>query len=119
MPEKAIIQVTRKHSMFHLLRPMTIFIDDRKITTVDNHDQMKITVYAGTHEVYVTLDSYKTQALTVTVAADGVALLECGVKEGKTGFMAGLFNQDEYLFLRTSQDQSSLDQSISTSEQAS
>lgn len=100
MPEKAIIQVTRKHSMFHMMRSMAIYIDGKKITTVDNHDVMKITVYEGDHEVYIALDSYKTEPLSVSVTANETLRLECGVKEGKTGFMAGLLNPEEYLFLR-------------------
>ena len=112
MPEKAIIQVNRKHSMFHMMRPMAIFINGKKITTVNNHDHMKITVFAGTHEVYITLDSYKTQPLSVTVDANDTALLECGVKEGKSGFMAGLFNQEDYLFLREGSQEGSTEENL-------
>ena len=99
MPEKAIIQVTRKHSLLHMMRAMNVFIDGKKITTIDNHETMKITVFAGTHDVYVTLQAYKTQPVTVTVNADETAELICGVKGGKSGLMAGLFNQEDYLYL--------------------
>ena len=104
MSEKAIIQVTRKHSMFHMMRAMNIFIDGKKITTVDNNETIKITVFTGTHEVYVTLESYTTEPVSVTVENDQVAALVCGVREGKSGFMAGMFNKEDYLYLRLEQE---------------
>ena len=100
MSNHAIIKISRKQSVFNLLRPMTIFVNGKNIAAVNNNEIMNVKVLPGSHELMVALDSYKTPPLTVTMAAGDTVALVCGVKEGKAGLLAGLFNQEDYLYLK-------------------
>ena len=110
-PGKACIAITRRKAFSNALRNFSLLVDEHKIGSLKTGQQARFELPAGTHQVQVKLDFYKSPVLDIHLHDNETLYLECGDKgpdtlikgltfEGLGRAMSSMVSPGDYLYIR-------------------
>lgn len=76
----ATLELTRPRAAVNVLRSYSVLIDGRKVDSLEAGATRRYALPAGTHEIGVAMDFYRSPPLTLELAAGETVCLECGEK---------------------------------------
>lgn len=109
--ELATVELTRPRAAVNVLRSYSVFIDGRKVDSLEAGATRRYALPAGTHEVGVAMDFYKSPPLTLDLRAGETVCLECGEKapllgqggvslRGLGSAFGAMLSPNDYFYLR-------------------
>jgi hypothetical protein len=73
----ALIRINRTSQFTALFTPIAVYIDDRKVGALGNHEQGQYEVEPGAHTLYLKLDNFKSKPIPLRLHAGDTIQLVC------------------------------------------
>lgn len=107
----ATVALTRPRAAVNVLRSYSVLIDGRKIDSLEAGATRRYALPAGSHEIGVSMDFYKSPPLTLALRAGETVCLECGEKapllgpgglslRGLGNAFGSMLSPNDYFYLR-------------------
>ena len=75
--QTALIRLNRTSQFTALFTPFEVYIDDRKVGALGNHEQGQYEVQPGAHTLYLKVDNFKSKPVTLRLNAGETVRLVC------------------------------------------
>lgn len=75
-----IIRIQRTSQFTALFTPFEVYIDDRKVGALGNHEQGQYEVEPGAHTLYLKVDNFKSKPIPLSLNAGDTIQLVCSPK---------------------------------------